>query len=183
MTDEKVNPVAIAEPKAPAKKKAKAKKPVVKAPVMPTEATETGAIKAPGSTQITLDNKRSETRYEVWMGVTEECPFWTVHAGGRDFPRFIERLVRDENKKVTGRDKLSGKVVTLSPEDITFISESVGKKVLRKAGNKPMILNITDPRYSVSNLDRPLGEFVYMQIIGGKNLPHNWRESAPEPMV
>ena len=63
MTDEKVNPVATAEPKVPAKKKAKAKRAVVKAPVMPTEATETGAIKAPASTQITLDKKKSETRY------------------------------------------------------------------------------------------------------------------------
>ena len=147
------------------------------------EVTQGGAIKAPKSTRKTLKEKRSELRYDVWMGVLEECPFSCVHAGGRDFPQTTERLYRDDEERVVRRERLNGKVVSLTGADINFISEAVGKKILRKAGARALILNIDDPRYAVSSSDRPLGEFVYMQIVGGKNLPHDWREAAPEPMA
>lgn len=147
------------------------------------EVTDGGAIKAPKITRALLKEKRSEIRYDVWMGALESCPFTTVHAGGRDFPLSTDKLHRDKEERVVRREKLTGKIVSLTAADIAFISKAVGKKVLRTAGARAMILNIEDPRYNVSASDKPLGEFVYMQIVGGKNLPHDWRDAAPEPMA
>jgi len=148
------------------------------------EVTKSGAIKAPKSTRRILKEKRAELRFDVWMGVLEECPFTYVHAGGRDFPRTTEKLHRDSDERVVRREKVNGKVVSLTAEDITFISKEVGKKIIRQAGkSRAIILNIDDPRYGVTDSDKPLGEFVYMQIVGGKNLPYDWRESAPEAMA
>ena len=148
------------------------------------EVTENGAIKAPKSTRKILKERRAELRFDVWMGVLEECPFTYVHAGGRDFPRTTEKLHRDSDERVVRREKVNGKVVSLTAEDVSFISKEVGKKIIRQAGkSRAIILNIDDPRYGVTDSDKPLGEFVYMQIVGGKNLPYDWRESAPEAMA
>ena len=148
------------------------------------EVTKSGAIKAPKSTRKILKERRAELRFDVWMGVLEECPFTYVHAGGRDFPRATEKLHRDSDERVVRREKVNGKVVSLTTEDIAFISKEVGKKIIRQAGkSRAIILNIDDPRYGVTDSDKPLGEFVYMQIVGGKNLPYDWRESAPEAMA
>ena len=148
------------------------------------EVTKSGAIKAPKSTRKILKERRAELRFDVWMGVLEECPFTYVHAGGRDFPRTTEKLHRDSDERVVRREKVNGKVVSLTTEDIAFISKEVGKKIIRQAGkSRAIILNIDDPRYGVTESDKPLGEFVYMQIVGGKNLNYDWRESAPEAMA
>tara|TARA_R100001594_G_scaffold150496_2_gene211948 strand:- start:152 stop:709 length:558 start_codon:yes stop_codon:yes gene_type:complete len=150
--------------------------------VIPEEAP-TPVIKAPiGDIKAKISKVKVAPKYNVWMGATKECPFWTVHAGGRDFSQENEIVSYDEDTRQTRREKVKGKVVELSKAEIAFIAKEVGKKVVRKYGSKASILNTNDPRYTFNNNDSPLGQFVFMKVLE-KNLPYDWRDQAPEAMA
>ena len=140
-------------------------------------------VKAPlGSIRAKISTVKISQKYDVWMGVQDDCPFWTVHAGGRDFSKENEVVSYDEDSRETRREKVQGKVVSLTKEEIDFIAIAVGKKVVRKFGSRASIRNTDDPRYSFSGTDTPLGQYLFMQVLE-PNLPHDWRNRSPEAMA
>lgn len=139
-------------------------------------------IKATGIVHINPEEAETEEKIRVWMGTTDECPYWTVHAGGADFPRYNEIVEADGESGQTRRERHRGKVVDLSRADIEMIARAVGSKAIRKNGARSFILNLGSERYRAQRNDRPLGEFVYMQVLNEKQ-PHDWRTSDPETMV
>ena len=140
-------------------------------------------VKAPiGDIRAKISKVKVSPKYEVWTGVKEDCPFWTVHAGGIDFSKENEIVSYHEESRETRREKVNGKVISLSKEEINFIAKAVGKKVIRKYGSRASILNTDNPRYTFNHADRPLGSFVFMKVLE-KNLPHDWRNQSPEAMA
>ena len=112
-------------------------------------------IKSSGTILIKTPKSKTEKKYQVWMGTTEECPYWTVHAGGADFPRHNEILHWDEEG---------------------------GGKVVRSEGVRSFVLNADSDRYRQKENDEPLGKFLYMKVIEA-DMAHNWRHKTPETMV
>ncbi len=150
--------------------------------VIPEEAPAP-VIKAPiGNIRAKLSKVKVAKKYDVWMGVTKECPFYTIHAGGRDFSQENEIVSYDESTRQTLREKVNGKVVELTKAEIDFTAKEVGKKVIRKYGSRASILNTQDPRYTFNSNDLPLGQFVFMKVLES-NLAHNWRSQDPETMA
>ena len=152
-----------------------------KAPENPAE-NSTGTIKAQ-VIKAAVVIPEVEEKHSVWMGVVEDCPFTTVHAGGRDFSLETEKVWKDEDDQATKREKQVGKLVPLTTREIDFISKAVGKKVIRKIGAKAYILNVDDPRYRANGVDQPLASFVYMQIVSGGSMNYDWRNSTPSTMA
>tara|TARA_B100001123_G_C14886201_1_gene857979 strand:- start:22 stop:573 length:552 start_codon:yes stop_codon:yes gene_type:complete len=147
------------------------------------EKAPASVVKAPiGDIKAKISKVKVAPKYDVWMGATKECPFWTVHAGGRDFSQENEIVSYDADTRQTRREKVKGKVVELSKAEISFIAKEVGKKILRKYGSKASIINTDDPRYTFGNNDSPLGQYVFMKVLE-KNLPYNWRDNDPETMA
>ena len=150
--------------------------------LVPEEKPET-IVKAPiGDIRAKISRVKVSPKYEVWTGVKEECPYWTVHAGGIDFSKENEIVSYHEESRETRREKVNGKVISLSKEEIDFIAKAVGRKVIRKYGSRASILNTDNPRYTFNNNDLPLGQFLFMKVLA-KNLPHDWRNQAPEAMA
>jgi len=139
-------------------------------------------IRSSGTIQIQPAKVKNEKRYMIWMGTTEECPYWTVHAGGADFPRHNELLHWDKDGSVTNRERVLGKTLELSRTDIELIAKAVGKKMVRKEGARAFVLNADSDRYRQKESDQPLGKFLYMKVVEDK-MPNNWRGETPETMV
>ncbi len=139
-------------------------------------------IKSSGAILIKTPKTKTEKKYQVWMGTTEECPYWTVHAGGADFPRHNEILHWDEDGGVSHRDRVLGKTIELGRTDIELIAKAVGRKVVRSEGARSFVLNADSGRYRQKGNDEPLGKFLYMKVIEA-DMPHNWRHKTPETMV
>ena len=147
------------------------------------EETPATIVKAPiGNIRAKISKVKVAPKYDVWMGVVKDSPFWTIHAGGRDFSQVNEIVGYDEDTRATTREKVNGKVVELSKVEIDYIATEVGKKVIRKYGPKGSILNTTDPRYTFAHNDIPLGQYVFMKVLEA-NLPHDWRNKLPEAMA
>jgi len=149
---------------------------------IPDDFVKSTSIKASGVIRIEPETLREEPQYSIWMGTTEECPYWTVHAGGSDFPRFNEIIQFSEDGGVTHRERVLGKTLDMTRTDIELVAKAVGRKVVRKDGARAFVLNADSERYRHKPTDQPLGKFLYMKVIDG-NLPHNWRAGTPETMV
>ena len=156
---------------------------VAEEPVFDTPpATMASTVKATGVVRVSQEEVQEEERIRVWMGTVDECPYWTIHAGGADFPRFNEIVEKDPDGGHTRRERHRGKVLDLSRTEIELIARAVGKKVIRKNGARSFILSTQSERYNPSTADRPLGEYVYMQVLSDSMSP-TWRNSDPETMV
>jgi hypothetical protein len=147
-----------------------------------TPPLSTLAIKATGAVTMSPSETKVEPKVEIWMGTTDECPYWTVHAGGADFPRFNEKIETDLETGTTRRERHRGKVTKMTRSEIELVARAVGRKVVRKAGARAFILNIGSDKYRHNPIDKPLGKFVYIQVLS-ENLPHDWRSRTPETMA
>lgn len=150
-------------------------------PPAPFPSPSTIPIKATGAIAAVPATVEIERTLMVWLGSSEECCYWTVHAGGQDFPR-ISQTVHTEDALETRRETHRGKIVDLTKSEIERISIAVGRKVVRKHGARVNILNVHSKHYREMPGDLPLGAFLWM-IVLGDNLPHNWRELPPEMMA
>lgn len=139
-------------------------------------------IKATGAVRVNPQVSEPEVKVSVWMGTQEECPFWTIHAGGYDFPRYNEIVTSEGETGSTRRERVRGKVMDLSKAEIDSIARAVGRKVIRSVGSRFFILNIDSERFRENAADRPLGEVLYMHVLTG-SLSHDWRAKEPESMV
>ena len=70
---------------------------------------------------------------KFWLGVMPDCPWWVVHAGGMDFPRFTEHLFEDAQGN-TIREGRNGVVRDLSQEDVDKIKRDIQKIMVQKNG-------------------------------------------------
>tara|TARA_Y100000310_G_scaffold334113_1_gene413078 strand:- start:4736 stop:5284 length:549 start_codon:yes stop_codon:yes gene_type:complete len=139
-------------------------------------------IQSTGTIRIQPAKLKNERRYMIWMGTTEECPYWTVHAGGADFPRCNELLHWDKDGSVSNRERVLGKTLEITRTDIELIAKAVGKKVVRKEGARAFVLNADSASYRAKESDQPLGKFLYMKVVED-SMPNNWRGDTPETMV
>ena len=139
-----------------------------------------GAIKATGVIRADVFKRDDVPTVSVWMGSSNECPYTVVHAAGFDFPRETQDVSSDGIN--TRRPSYRGKLIDLTPDEITRITAAVGRKIVRKHGARSNIQNMDSRQYRPSDSDRPLGEFVYM-IAVSENMAHDWRDRTPEMMA
>ena len=140
------------------------------------------SIRATGSIAIKPVAFKEEERFTIWMGVSMDCPYECIHAGGADFPRFNEIVNRDADTNTTTREKVRGKVIELTKNQIELIAKAVGRKIMRKNGARQWVMNADNPRFSYRQEDNPLGEYVFMQVVGEMMAP-NWRQTEPQMMA
>ncbi|MBG95039.1 MAG: hypothetical protein CL793_07285 [Chloroflexi bacterium] len=140
------------------------------------------SIQATGTIEINPVAFEEEEKFTIWMGVSMDCPYDCVHAGGLDFPRFNEIVTRDEDSNTTHREKVRGKIVDLTKNQIELVAKAVGRKIMRKAGARQWIMNADNPRFSYRKEDEPLGSFLFMQVVG-ESMPPNWRHVEPKMMA
>jgi len=108
-----------------------------------------------------------EPRKTYWCGVIPDCPRGCVHAGGIDFPAFVNPQIPDA--EVPGRSKvdsgmrLSGTFHDLTDEHVAKVLEEIRLKVFRgrllktmKPGPRGKERYVPDPN------DEPLAKYVYM---------------------
>ena len=139
-------------------------------------------IQATGVIEITPQAFQEEEKLTIWMGVTMDCPYECLHAGGADFPRFNEIVTHDPDTNTTSREKVRGKLIDLTRNDIEVISKAVGRKVMRKAGARQWVMNGDNSRFAFRKGDQPLGRYLFMQIVG-ESMPPDWRGSNPATMA
>ena len=140
------------------------------------------SIRATGAIAIKPVAFEEEEKFTIWMGVSMKCPYECVHAGGVDFPRFNEIVTRDEETNITHREKVRGKIVNLTKNEIEVIAKAVGRKIMRKNGARQWVMNADGEKFSYRKEDDPLGEYLFMQVVGDSMHP-NWRQTEPQMMA
>ena len=116
------------------------------------------------------------TRY--WIGVTRECPFWSITAGGVSFPLFTGFVNFDERGE-PDRPLSFGKQIDLDARQVADIKAAIARRVVRYTspprepglvGERPRytrrrrarILPIDSELVRVQRGDVPLAKFTYM---------------------
>lgn len=174
-----------------------------------TEATTTKECKKPGPTpkvgpltltpqEIAIPSQRPAFPY--WCGVTKDCPVQTVHAGGLDFPKFIQMHEEDETRP--GRMKLTnvrqyGRVHELTQDQVDKAMITLKNKIIRTVTSVSVeklpngkFQDVEKSRHFIHDMrgtynrpfsarpkDVPLGRYVYM-IRLGEGRPDQARPSA-----
>ena len=181
---------ATQEPEAAEKKERKKPGPKPKPPAGPLTLTPQ---------EIVIPSQRPTSPY--WCGVTKDCPVQTVHAGGLDFPKFIQKHEDDETRP--GRRKLTnvkeyGRVHHLTQDEVDKAMTTLKNKVVRTItsvseerlhGGKPQEVEcsrhfIHDMRgtynrpFAARPGDVPLGRYVYMIRLGKDETPNQAGPSA-----
>lgn len=118
-----------------------------------------------------------------WLGVMPDCPWWVVHAGGMDFPRFTEHLFEDAQGN-TIREGRNGVIRDLSDEEVAKIKYDIQKIMVQKNGAQTLQFHTDhDGRvYQPKHGDEPLGMYVYLVPVT-RSMPEGWRSKVPTSMV
>ncbi len=101
-----------------------------------------------------------------WCGVTKDCPFHSVTAGGFDFPAFTQKQEpRGEggNMTILGETKFAGRVHKMTEGQVKWCLEGIANRILRMKTNKEMkpIHGGRKPFMPMAG-DEPLAKYVYM---------------------
>jgi len=116
----------------------------------------------------TLPSAKEETRLFYWCGVTPDCPRNVVHAGGFDFPAFVQKQEEREGSEGTetmlSPTKYAGTIHSMTEDAMKRCLEGIGNRIVRNAGphrDVKMISGSRRPFFSMPG-DVPLARYVYM---------------------
>lgn len=139
---------------------------------------DTGVVTLPDPELV--KRHRAPTR-TYWIGTLDDCPFQNVTAGGQCFPHHLGHPEFDEKTGLPDRALEYGATVELTDAQVERVKHGIANRVLRRFGERSKMLNVDGKKYRAdADLDRPLGEFVYMvDLTAAGHKP----QFPPPPMI
>ena len=142
------------------------------------------AITIPRPASPQQEERHNQHKY--WVGLTKDCPFTTITAGGQDFNKHVEPPVELEEGNWQ-RQLRKGQLVTLGDDQIKKILEKIKVKYIRVIGGgsnrKALLFSTENIQYRWVAGDEPLAKYVYIMRVPDKS-PNDWRPGIePTPLL